>query len=86
MKASVLNALLKLFKDSYEFYSLEVQFGSPTSDRVFWRVGGDLYAKDYYYDTNGNQVSKYFFGDGETIEEAFKNLETKLVRILGVKQ
>jgi len=85
MKASTLNALLEIFKDSYKFYDIEVQFGSPTSNRVFWRVGGSLYGKDYYTDTKGNQVSKYFYGDGETIQEAITNLETKLVRILGVE-
>jgi hypothetical protein len=74
MKASVLNVLLELFKDSYEFSSLEVQF-----DKAFWRIHGVLYGTDFYYDTNGNKVhSKYFYGDGETIEEALKNLETKL--------
>lgn len=85
MRASTLNTLLELFKNSYRFYSLEVRFASRSidrSDRVFWRVGGDLYGKDYYNETNGNRVSKHFYGDGETIEEAFNNLETKLVRIL----
>jgi hypothetical protein len=86
MKASVLNALLELFKDSYGFSKLEVQFNQEF-DRAFWRVHGNLYGTDYYYDTNGNKVhSKYFYGDGETIEEAFKNLEAKLVRILGLRQ
>jgi len=83
MKASTLNALLEIFKDSYKFYDFYVI--SPTSNRVFWRVGGSLYGKDYYTDTKGNQVSKYFYGDGETIQEAITNLETKLVRILGVE-
>lgn len=81
MKASNLNNILRLFEDVYGLFNLDIQFELGCIRRVFfWRVSG-IMLLNRFDPSHSSANTKYFYGDGETIEEALSDFELKVIKI-----